>query len=101
MPSTLEQREDRRGALEKLGDALDDARRQLDRLWRQHESEFGNPDEFVSGGNLTEEGRRRLKRMFEQGKRGTEIAALLGISDSAVAYHRKRWRQLEGARAIR
>ena len=100
MHPKVQDRDEERQLLEKLGDALEDARIQLKRLWRRHEAEYGSDEEYLRDGSLTDAGRKRLNQMFVEGKRSAEIAALLGISDSAVAYHRKRWNQLQGARGF-
>lgn len=101
MKTISDKRDDERSALENIGDALDAAKRQLDRLWKLHETEYGKDSEYMRDGSFTDAGRKRLRQMFEDRKRNMEIAAFFGVSDSAIAYQRKRWMQLEGARLVR
>jgi DNA-binding NarL/FixJ family response regulator len=75
---------------EKMGGAIDDAEAALKRLWRLHELEFGADGEYVRDGGFTDAGRKRLMQLFEEGKRNSEIAVFFGVSDAAIAYHRKR-----------
>ena len=101
MKTIANKRDEQRVQLEKLGDAMEDASRAWKRLWRLHETEFGGEGEYVRDGGFTDAGRKRLRQLFEEGRRNMEIAAFFGVTDAAVAYHRKRWMQLEGSRAIR
>jgi hypothetical protein len=91
-------RDDARVLLEKLGDNLESAQKHLASLWKLHEKEFGKDDEYLREGSFTDAGRRRLHQLLEEGKRNMEIAEFFGVTDAAIAYHRKRWRQLEGNR---
>lgn len=96
-----DKRDEQRAALERMGDALEDAKKSLGLLWKLHEGEFGSDDQYVRDGGFTDAGRKRLRQMFDEGKRNVEIAAFFGVTDAAIAYHRKRWEQLEGSRSIR
>ena len=101
MKSISDKRDDQRMALERIGDALETAKGQLDRLWKLHEIEYGGDGAYIREGSFTDAGRKRLRQMFADKKRNMEIATFFGVSDSAIAYQRKRWAQLEGSRSIR
>ncbi len=101
MGTISDKRDDQRIALEQLGAAMDAAKRQLDRLWKLHETEFGTDGEYIRDGGFTDAGRKRLRQMFGDGRRNMEIAAFFGVSDSAIAYQRKRWMQLDASKVIR
>jgi hypothetical protein len=101
MKTIADKRDEQRVLLEKVGGALDDASGALKRLWKLYDSEFGAEGEYVRDGAFTEAGRKRLRNLFEEGRRNMEIAAFFGVTDAAIAYHRKRWMQLEGSRALR
>jgi len=94
MKTIADKRDEQRMLLEKVGDALDEASRGLKRLWKLHETEFGPDNEYIRDGSFTDAGRKRLHQLFGEGKRNFEIAAFFGVTDAAVAYHRKRWMQL-------
>ena len=98
MKSIVDQRDENRALLEKMGDSLEEGQRVLKQLWRQHQTEYGGEGEYVRDGSFTEAGRKRLQAFFIEGKRNMEIAAFFGVTDAAVAYHRKRWMQLEAGR---
>lgn len=100
MKTISDKRDEQRVLLEKVGDGLEDAGRALKRLWKLYHSEFGGEGEYVVDGSFTEAGRKRLRVLFEDGKRNMEIAAFFGVTDAAIAYHRKRWMQLEGSLAL-
>ncbi len=89
-----------RAALEEMQDLVDALGRKMKGLWKLHDQEFGADDEYIRDGGFTEAGRKRLRAMLADGKRNVEIAEFFGVTDAAIAYHRKRWRQLEGARHI-
>lgn len=90
-----DQRDEQRVALELLGDALHSAQTQLDRLWKLHEAKFGNDDTYIRDGSFTEAGIKRLYQFFEEKKRNVELAQFFGVTDGAIAYHRKRWMQAQ------
>lgn len=100
MATISDKRHDQRVALEEVQDLVDLLSAKLKRLWKLHEQEFGKADEYIRDGGFTEAGRKRLKALLLDGKRNAEIAEFFGVTDAAIAYHRKRWRQLEGAKHI-
>ena len=99
MTTISHKRDDQRVLLEKLGDQLYDAQAILKKLWKLHENEFGSDGEYIRDGGFTDAGRKRLRQLLEDGKKNCEISEFFGVTDAAIAYHRKRWRQLEGARS--
>lgn len=90
-------RDEERSILEHMGDDLDDAKGRLAQLWDIHETKYGTDGEYLCDGSFTDAGRKRLRQLFESGKRNMEIAEFFGVTDAAVAYQRKRWMQLQGS----
>jgi hypothetical protein len=101
MKTISDKRDEQRTLLEKLGDNLEEARKNLSKLWALHEGEFGSDDEYIRDGAFTEAGRKRLHQMLIEGKKNFEIAEFFGVTDAAIAYHRKRWMQLNAVIAVR
>ena len=92
-----DKRDEQRAILERLGDAVHDAQRELDRLWKLHETEFGSESEYLRDGSFSDAGLKRLQQLFADGKRNMELARFFGVTDAAIAYQRKRWEQRQKA----
>ncbi|WP_374254146.1 hypothetical protein [Xanthobacter sp.] len=86
-----DQRDDERATLERLGGALETAQKELGRLWQLHEAKFGGEGEYLRDGAFTDAGLKRLRHFFGEGKKNVELARFFGVSDSAIAYQRKKW----------
>ncbi len=85
-----DKRDEQRRSLEKLGDALHDGQKELDRLWTLHEMEFGSDETpYVEHGSFTDAGKKRLYALFNEGKSNRELSKFFGVTDAAIAYHRK------------
>lgn len=86
-----DRRDEQRHALEKVGDFLDDAKKELDRLWKLHKMEFGSEEApYVDGSAFTDVGKKRLYDLLDEGKTNRELSNFFGVTDAAIAYHRKK-----------
>ena len=85
------QRDEQRAILERLGDTFAEAQRELKKLWKLHETEFGTDGEYLRDGSFTDAGLKRLRQLFVDGKRNMDLARFFGVTDAAIAYQRKRW----------
>ena len=85
-----DRRDEQRRALEKVGASLDDAKKELDRLWKLHEMEFGSENApYVDDGGFTDVGKKRLYDLLNEGKTNRELSNFFGVTDAAIAYHRR------------
>jgi hypothetical protein len=94
-----DRRDEHRAILERCGDGLHDALRELDKLWKIHEAEFGTDGEYLRDGGFSDAGLKRLRQLFDEGKRNMELARFFGVTDAAIAYQRKRWQQRQAIAA--
>jgi len=85
-----DRRDEQRRALEKVGESLDDAKKELNRLWQLHEMEFGSEKTpYVDDGAFTDVGKKRLYDLLSEGRTNRELSNFFGVTDAAIAYHRK------------
>lgn len=94
-PKTIaDARDEERTMLEKLNDAIDDASKMADRLWKLHEERYGAEGSYLDDeGKFTTAGEKRLYRFFDEGTKNTEIAKFFNVTDAAISYRRKRYLQ--------
>jgi hypothetical protein len=85
-----DRRDEQRRGLEKIEDSLDDAKKELNRLWKLHEMEFGGEKTpYVDDGAFTDVGKKRLYDLLNEGRTNRELSNFFGVTDGAIAYHRK------------
>lgn len=93
MMTITAKRDDERVTLEELTDLHHDLKKIIERLWKIHETQYGTDGQYLDEkGGFTEAGKKRLYGMFaEAGHKNAELARFFGVTDAAIAYHRKAW----------